>query len=192
MASASAGDTALPPLILDRARVSDRLVVLATASDHALKVARSLSADLSIDLVVTAGIDGEPVEQPTDGVLLVHGVPDVFGRILDVPAGWEALVVVDRMCGPVSVASRWRVDVGDDPAHPPVRVSEALAHLHKRLRQQRRVRPLFSPPPAMGLPYIAPEGITLSGEFGRVEAPDVPGLPDLVVVRPYGDPSTVR
>jgi hypothetical protein len=192
MASAPAGDSALPPLIRERVEAAGRLVVLATASHHALRVARSLSAEFGMDLVVAGGVDGTPHEPPAAGDFLVHGVPDVFGRVVDDPAGWQALVVVERICGPVSAASPWRIEVGDESAHSPSSLSTALAALDRHLRQQRRVRPLFSPPPAMGLPYIAPEGITLPGAFGRVDAPTVPGLPDLVVVRPHGDPSTVR
>lgn len=192
MASAPEGETALPPLILDRVRVAKRLVVPATASDDAWRIALALSDDLEIALVVAVSIDGRPQEPPTDGDLLVHGVPDVFGRILDEPAGWESLVVVDRICGSLTVASPWRIEVGEESPFSTASLSEALAKLDKHLRQQRRVRPLFSSPPAMGLPYIAPEGVALSGEFGRVETPEVPGLADLVVVRPDGDPSTVR
>lgn len=192
MASAAASEPAFPPLIRDRVQVAGRLVVLATASEYALAVARSLSTEFDARLVVSGGQDGNPHVGSTDGDLLVHGVPDVFGRVLDAPGGWESLIVMDRICGSPSVTSPWRIDVGDEPAHAPTDISLALAILDKHLRQQRRVRPLFSTPPAMGLPYIAPDGVTLPGAFGRVEAPSVPGLPDLVVVRPHGDPSTVR
>ena len=192
MASASEGDTTLPPLIIERLRITDRLVMLATASGHARMIGRSLSERFGIDLVVMAGIDGGPLEPSRGQDLLVHGIPDVFGRLLDAPVGWDSLFVVERICGPVSVASPWRVDVGEASMHPAARVAEALARLDRHLRQQRRVRPIFTSPPALGLPYVAPEGVTLPGPFGRVDAPDVPGLPDLVVIRPFGDPSTVR
>ena len=192
MASAAASDSALPPLIRDRTRVAGRFVVLSTASEPASRMARSLSAEFGTQLLVVAGNDGNPNVPVTEGDLLVHGVPDVFGRMLDAPGGWEAIIVRHRSCGPVSVPSPRTVEVGNESAHSPVSVSIALAALDSHLRQQRRVRPLFSPPPALGLPYIAPDGVKLPGAFGRVEAPFVPGLPDLVVVRPYGDPSTVR
>ena len=192
MASAPPSDSALPPLIRDRVGLADRLVVLASASEDALALARSMSAEFEIGLVVTGGSDGVPHEPPARGDLLVHGVPDVFGRVLDSPRVWEALIVVDRMCGSAPIASPWQIHVGDEPVHAPATISLALAQLDKHLRQQRRVRPLFSSPPAMGLPYIAPEGVTLPGAFGRVEMPTVPGLPDLVVVRPHGDPATLR
>ncbi|MEX1271028.1 MAG: hypothetical protein WD990_11920 [Acidimicrobiia bacterium] len=192
MASAAASEPALPPLIGDRLQIASRVVTLSTASAHALATARFVSDRFGVDLIVTAGTDGIPCDPPREDDFMVHGVPDVFGRVLDAPEGWEALVVVDRICGTVWVNSPWRMDVGDEPAHDPERLSLALAQLDRHLRQQRRVRPLFSPPPALGLPYIAPDGITLPGAFGRIEAPAVPGLPDLVVVRPDGDPATVR
>jgi hypothetical protein len=192
MASAAASDAALPPLTLDRVRAAVRLVVLSTASDHAKSVARFLSTEFTLDLVVTAGVDGTPLEPADEGDLLVHGVPDVFGRLLAEPEGRPALVVVDRICGSLWVESPWRIDVGEEPRHSPARLSLALATLDKHLRQQRRVRPVFTPPPAMGLAYVAPDGVRLPGAFGRVEVPTVPGLPDLVVVRPHGDPTTVR
>ena len=192
MASAAASDSAFPSLIRDRVQAARRLVVLATASEHASGMAQSLSTEYGIALLVVAGTDGIPHVAATEGDLLVHGVPDVFGRVLDAPGSWEAIVVRDRSCGPAAVSSPWTVDVGAASAYSPASVSAALATLDRHLRQQRRVRPVFSPPPAMGLPYVAPDGVKLPGAFGRVEAPVVPGLPDLVVVRPCGDPSTVR
>lgn len=185
MAPAAASDASLSPLTATAVESVSRVLLVATASTDAIRWAHR--SGLPVETV--PGHEGVPLVDPDPGALVVHGVPDVFGRVLDPPSGWHTLVVRHRITGGSVPAFPLCLDVGVASPHPPEIIAQGLRDLHKRLLQQRGVRPVFASPPAFGLPYIAPGGIALEGRFGRIERPPVPGLPELVVVRPDGDPT---
>lgn len=188
MAPTSPGDTALPSLSPKLLGETRRLVVTITAGDASLDIAGRTSETTGLELVVSGAVGSRPVVEPLPGDLLVHGVPDVFGRILPIPAGWSTVVIRDRTVARVISVETAVVDVGDASPHDPELLAGALASLFKSLCQQRGVRPIFADPPPLGLPFIAPNGVELGGAFGRIERPVVAGLPDLAVVRPWGEP----
>jgi hypothetical protein len=164
-----------------------RLVVVAPHAPYTRRVAEELAARFDSRVVVSPGFDASPALQPAVDDVLIHGLPDVFGRLLAAPPGWRTVVVRHRIVAhmPVTVSV---VDVGRTPRHDPALMAGALRALFKPIRQQRGVRPVFEPPPPFGLAFVAPDGLVIPGRFGRAERPDVAGLPDLVVVRPHGDP----
>lgn len=188
MASAATSDSSVPPLIDDHVARASRLVVAASALGAARSLARELGAERDIRVVVTASHDGVPVIDPRSGDVLFHGVPDVFGRLLRAPAAWSTVVIRDRIAASSFPVSGPLVEVGSVPDHDPNLLAGALHNLFKPICQQRRVKSVFGSPPPFGLPFIAPSGIRLPGPFGAAVPEHIPGLPDLVVVRPSGAP----
>ncbi len=120
--------------------------------------------------------------------MLVHGFPDIFGRVLSPPVGWNTILVCERMAVPFVDSRKPMIEVGFAPPVDPPLLAGALRAMYKPILQQRRVRPVFEAPPLLGLAFVAPDGIELPGQFGAVERPVVAGLPDLVVIRPVGNP----
>lgn len=188
MAPPSPGQAAVPSLSPELLGASRRLVVTITAGDAALDIARRAADSSGLELVVTGVVGARPVAEPAQGDLLLHSVPDVLGRLLPIPAGWRTVVVRDRTVATVAAIDASVVEVGDASPHDPALLAGALASMFKSLCQQRGVRPIFSDPPPLGLPFIAPNGVDLPGAFGRIERPVVAGLADLAVVRPWGAP----
>lgn len=188
MAPTSPGRSAVPSLNPELLGESRRLVVTITAGDAALDIARRASETSGLGLVVTGVVGARPVAEPIPGDLLIHGVPDVFGRLLPIPAGWSTVVVRDRTVATVALVDVAVIEVGDASPHEPWLLAGALASLFKPLCQQGGVRPIFAEAPPMGLPFIAPDGVDLPTGFGRIDWPTVAGLPDLAVVRPVGEP----
>ncbi|HVR32002.1 MAG TPA: hypothetical protein VMS74_04750 [Acidimicrobiia bacterium] len=164
-----------------------RLIVVAPHARYTLRVAEELAARFDSRVVVSPGIDGIPALEPAVEDVLIHGVPDVFGRLLAAPPGWRTIVVRHRIVAHMPVAAPV-IDVGSSPQHDPALMAGALRALFKPICQQRGVRPIFEPPPPFGLAFVAPDGLVIPGSFGRTERPDVAGLADLVVVRPHGEP----
>ncbi|MFP5330950.1 MAG: hypothetical protein ACLGHX_01090, partial [Acidimicrobiia bacterium] len=98
MAPTPTGDPAVSPLI----RGAIRLVVPSTVPP-AVRGLTGLHADrVGIPLVEVALVGGEPAARSSQGDLLVHPVPDIFGRLSPPPSGWQILSVVDRATGYVS------------------------------------------------------------------------------------------
>lgn len=187
MASPDAKQAAFPPLIPDQ---SKRLVLLPSVSP----AARAIAEDLSGLVVEVPTVGDIPVPDPEPGDVLVHGFPDVYGRVLGPPTGWNTMLVCERVALPFVDSHRPMIEAGPFPTTDPRLLAGALRVMFKTLIQQRRVRPVFENPPLLGLAFVAPEGIELPGQFGAVERPFVAGLPDLVVIRPVGSlpPGTQR
>lgn len=183
MAHAAPRDSALQSLIPP----VRRLVVVAPHARYTLRIAEKLAARFGSRVVVTPGIDGTPALDPAVDDVLVHGLPDVFGRLLTTPPGWRTIVVRHRIVSHMPVAAPV-VDVGLAPRHDARLMAGALQALFKPICQQPGVHPVFQPPPPFGLAFVAPDGLDIRGSFGRPERPEVAGLADLVVVRPYGVP----
>lgn len=188
MASAATGDPSVPPLIADQLARAGRFVVAATALGAARTLARELAAERGIQVVVTASHDGIPMIVPRPDDVLFHGVPDVFGRLLALPAPWSNVVVRDRVAASSFSVSGPLMEVGSAPDHDPRLIAGALRAIFKPISQQRRVRPVFGSPPPFALPFIAPFGVRLPGQFGTALPEQIAGLPDLVIVRPSGTP----
>jgi hypothetical protein len=186
MAPAAASDTTLPPLIEERLGRSGRLVVSVSASIETATVAAELGERAGIPVAVVVTIGPEVAFDPSPHDLYVHGIPDVFGRLLRPPSDLPWVIVRSRMAADLVSTSSPVIDVGQ-PADGRL-VAGGLHRLFKPLCQQRSVRPVFRMPPALGLPFIAPHGVQLGDGFARPEAVTHPGLPDLMVVRPVGDP----
>lgn len=117
------------------------------------------------------------VGRPSIGDMLVHSVPDVFGRDLDPPSHWMVLRVVDTALGLAPDHQEVRYGVSSDGGH----LSGRLATLWKPLCQQRGVRPVLTHPAPFGLAFVAPTGIDVPEDVTATPVP-WPGLPDLVVV----------
>ncbi len=120
--------------------------------------------------------------------MLVHGFPDVFGRVLSPPVGWNTILVCERIALPFVDSRRPMIEAGIVPSADPPLLAGALRAMYKPILQQRKVRPVFEVPPLLGLAFVAPGGIELPGDFGELDRPLVAGLPDLVVIRPKGSP----
>ncbi|MEX2655149.1 MAG: hypothetical protein WD532_08980 [Acidimicrobiia bacterium] len=188
MASAATGEPSVPPLIADQIGRAARIVVVATALGAARTWASDMAAEAGIDAIVTASRNGVPLVESRPDDVLVHGVPDVFGRLLAIPSAWSTVVIRDRIAASSFPVSGPLIEVGPAPDHDPNLIAGALRAIFKPICQQRRVRPVFGSPPPFGLPFIAPTGVHLPGSFGVAVPEDLAGLPDLVVVRPSGAP----
>ena len=155
------------------------------ASAAARAIARELSPTATIEILA---VGDTPVPDPEPGDVLVHGFPDVFGRVLGPPVGWTTLLVCERIALPFVDTHRSMIEAGLEPTTDPRFLAGGLRAMYKSIIQQRRVRPVFEAPPLLGLAFVAPDGIELPGRFGELERPVVAGLPDLVVIRPVGTP----
>lgn len=186
MASAAQGHAAVPPLsdgILADVR---RLVLPVTCSAAARYHAEQLSDRYGLAMVEVPVVAGTVVIEPTAGDLLVHSLPDVFGRLLPTPGRWRTLAIRDHLARDFTRCDGPVIDVGEKSTIDASVVLGALRNLFKPLAQTRGVRAVFDRPPPLGLPFVAPGGIVIDGEFGLAERVAFPGLPDLVVVRPGG------
>jgi hypothetical protein len=186
MASAAQGHAAVPPLsdgILADVR---RLVLPVTCSAAARYHAEQLSDRYGLAMVEVPVVAGTVVIEPTAGDLLVHSLPDVFGRLLPTPGRWRTLAIRDHLARDFTRCDGPVIDVGEKSTIDASVVLGALRNLFKPLAQTRGVRAVFDRPPPLGLPFVAPGGIVIDGEFGLAEPVAFPGLPDLVVVRPGG------
>lgn len=186
MARLAEGDAPLPPLIIEHLARFQRLVMPSSVSRLVRERAVQLAASQGLDLIEVPAIGGRPALDPAPEDGLVHGFPDVFGRIMPPPRGWAALLISERVAKRFVSTARPLLETGVTPSEDPARLAAALRALAKPLGQQRHVRPVFDDPPLLGLPFVAPEGVTLPGSFGVVDGNAFPGLPDLVVVRPTG------
>ncbi|HSJ28667.1 MAG TPA: hypothetical protein VLB67_10675 [Acidimicrobiia bacterium] len=187
MAPAAASDATVPPLIEERIARIRRLLVSVSASPDTVSVAARLGAShgIPIERVVTVGT--EVLADPSPSDLYLHGLPDVFGRLLAPPSDRDWVIVRDRAAAPLVEFGGPLIETGT--ARDGRAIAGALRVLFKPLCQQRSVRPLFAEPPPLGLPFVAPHGVRLDDSFARPEAVELPGLPDLVVVRAFRDPS---
>ena len=189
MAPSQPGHAAIPPLIQSRFAEAHRIVVVTSAHPSAVAVANRQAALHETEIVTVGDVGSVPAAVRRPGDLLVHSLPDVFGRVQPAPEDWEAVIVRDRLAAEFSVVDTSLIEVGQAPSHVPARLAAALRSLFKPICQQPGVRPVFDPPPIFGLAFIAPTGVAVPGAFGRAERVVMPGLPDLVVVRPDGDPT---
>lgn len=186
MASTPQGDAAVSSLIDRALEGARRLVLPVTCSTAARGAADRLSERHGLDVVEVAVVSGSVAVEPATGDLLVHSVPDIFGRLLPSPGTWRMVTVRDRLAHDFTRCEGPVIDVGEEPTVDAALVLGALRSLFKPLVQTRGIRAVFDPPPPLGLPFVAPRGVSIEGEFGDAETVLYPGLPDLVVVRPRG------
>jgi hypothetical protein len=158
------------------------------ASSHARSIAEVLGSERGLRIVQVPLVGNTPVIEPEPGDVFVHGFPDVFGRVIAPPGGWDHVLVCEPLARPFVDTPRPMIEAGPPPVADPRVIAGALRALYKKIIQQRRVRPVFAEPPLLGLALVAPVGVELTGEFGELDHPFVVGLPDLVVVRPVGIP----
>lgn len=177
MAPTSACDTTLSSVTAPRG--VHRLIVPTIVSPAARAVIGVMAETWGVVLNEDPSVRGRIAREPAEGDVLVHGVPDVFGRNVPPPPGWTVLRVADSALGLEVEAGT--IQYGRPPTVTTAELSDRLQELWKPLCQQRSVRPILPEPGPFGLPFLAPGGIDLPDD---VSATPVawPGLPDLVVV----------
>lgn len=154
-----------------------RLVVPSVAPPASRSVVHALAERRGLAVVERPVAGDQIVGEPGIGDVLVHSVPDVFGRDLAPPRVWKVLRVVDAALGLEPDRREVRYGVASEGRL----LSERLAALWKPLSQQRGVRPLLTHPAPFGLAFVAPAGIEVPDDFTATPVP-WPGVPDLVVV----------
>lgn len=175
MAPTPTGDPAVPPLI----REAVRLVVPSTVPPAARRLAGLYAGRVGIPLVEVPLVGGEPATRSSQGDVLVHPVPDIFGRLSPPPSGWRILAVVDRATGHVSAYET--IEYGLWAIEDLAEMSSRLHAVWKSLVQMRGVRPVLPRPAPFGMAFVAPGGIPML-EGLCVTPVSWQGLPDLVVV----------
>lgn len=169
-----------------RLLVPDTLLLSVRAAAESLAIEHGLPVHPVV--MVGSGIAGS-VEH---GDTVVHGLPDVFGRLLPLPRTPSHVLVV-RDAGARTVTTIGPdvaiVDLPGDPFDVP-RVAGALRLVAKRLLQVPGVRFVFEELPPLAAPLLAPLEVEVPEPWCRVERPVIDGLPDLVIVRPVSNPPT--
>lgn len=156
-----------------------RLVVPTIVPPGARAVIRPIVEERGITIIEGPVAGSQVAFEPAEGDVLVHSVPDVFGRNLEPSPGWNVLRVVDSALGlGVETGS---IHYGRSPTAPTTELSDRLRQLWKPLCQQRNVRPVLSDASPFGLPFVAPSGVDVPSDM-RATPVQWPGLPDLVVV----------
>lgn len=156
-----------------------RLVLPNIASPAARAVVRRVADERGIPVVDCPVVGGTVVARPDSGDVMVHSIPDVFGRAFEPPSGWRVVRIVDGALGMNVEAETIRF--GRPSVRRPGEVSRRLREVWKPIGQQRGVRPLHRAPGAFGLAFIAPSGVEVPDDL--TATPVLwPGLPDLVVV----------
>lgn len=154
-----------------------RLVVPSVTPPASRSVVRTLAETRGLAVAERPVAGGRVVGEPGIGDVLVHSVPDVFGRDLEPPSAWKVLRVVDAALGLEIDRQEVRYGVSSEGSH----VSGRLAALWKPLSQQRGVRSVLTHPAPFGLAFVAPMGIDVPDDVTATPVPWA-GLPDLVVV----------
>jgi hypothetical protein len=184
VAPATPRDPTVPPLTIELLASAARLIVPVTATDEVREFIADFAGRYRVPVVVVAEVNDTPVVERTKGDILIHSVPDVFGRVLPAYAGWEFACVHHRIAASVApVGCTAPIEIDREPDESPDFVTSTLEGMYKRLCQQRGVRPVFGSPAPFGLAFIAPDGIELDSDRVISHRVDLPGLPDLVVVR---------
>ena len=137
------------------------------------------------EIGIVPEVHGRPVAPA--GSRVVMSFPDVLGRLVQPDPDHVLIAVVDRMVGgTVEIDRRHRrIDVGRSLGDPGALVA-ALAHVGRRVMTAGGVRPVASAPYA--IPLVGPTVPDDLPTWCDLDRPALPGLPDLVVVRPVDDP----